>query len=207
MFPDGWICRACWKPNRPSDDRCYVCKTPREQQVAVEAGSLRERTDPTWKKRRRLDANLGLVAAIVSWPMWLSGALSILIAAFVVFLALIAGDRVDASGTSLRLVLIITAAITAVFGMIAIFVSRSIRRQARWAYALAILVYGVPALVALLASVPLPAGLPDWYGTLETALEWLYLVLAFGAVLLLAASFMGQESEAPSGGQTTGAPS
>ena len=207
MFPDGWICRACWKPNRPSDDRCYVCKTPREQQVAVEAGSLKERTDPTWKKRRRQDANLGLVAAIVAWPMWLSGGLSILIAIFVAFLALIAGDRVDASGTSLRLVLIITAAITAVFGMIAIFVSRSIRRQARWAYALAILVYGVPALVALLASVPLPAGVPEWYSTIETALEWLYLVLAFGAVLLLAASFMGPEDDATAGGQTTGVPS
>ena len=207
MFPDGWICRACWKPNRPSDDRCYVCKTPREQQVAVEAGSLKERTDPTWKKRRRLDANLGLVAAIVGWPMWLSGWLSILIAIFVMFLALIAGDRVDASGTSARLVLIIAAVITAVAGMIAIFISRSIRRQARWAYALAILVYGVPALVALLASVPLPAGVPDWYATVETALEWLYLVLAFGAVLLLAASFMGPEDEATAGGQTSGAPS
>lgn len=160
MFPDGWICRACWKPNRPSDDRCYMCKTPREQQVVVEAGSLRERTDPTWKKRRRLDANLGLVAAIVSWPMWLSGALSILTGFFAAFVALIAGDRVDPSGNSVRLVMLITAVVLVLTGMLAIFVSRSIRRQARWAYALAILVYGVPAVVALLASVPLPADMP-----------------------------------------------
>jgi hypothetical protein len=207
VFPDGWICRACWKPNRPSDDRCYVCKTPREQQAAVEAGSLKERTDPTWKKRRRQDANLGLVAAIVSWPMWLSGALSFLLAAFAAFFALIVGDRVDPSGNSVRLVMLITAVVLAMYGALAIFVSRSIRRQARWAYALAIVVYGVPSLLALLAAVPLPAGVPDWYATVETAFEWVYLVLAFGAILLLAASFMGPDDEATVGGQTPELPS
>jgi hypothetical protein len=25
----GWICRVCWKPNRPQDVACYKCKTPR----------------------------------------------------------------------------------------------------------------------------------------------------------------------------------
>jgi len=25
----AWICRACWKTNRPSDHRCYRCHTPR----------------------------------------------------------------------------------------------------------------------------------------------------------------------------------
>jgi hypothetical protein len=184
-----------------------VCKTPREQQVAVESGSLRERTDPTWKKRRRLDANLGLVAAIVAWPMWLSGALSFLLAVFAAFLALIAGERVDTSGNSVRLVMVIAAAVIALYGALAIFVSRSIRRQARWAYVLAILVYGVPAVAALLVSFPLPADMPGWYATVETALQWVYLVLAFGAVLLLASSFMGPEDGAAAGGQITGAPS
>jgi hypothetical protein len=207
MFPDGWICRACWKPNRPSDGRCYVCKTPREQQVAVEAGSLRERTDPTWKKRRRLDANLGLVAAIVSWPMWLSGGLSILTGLFTAFLALISGGWGDPDRNIARLVILILAVVLVLTGMLAIFVSRSIRRQARWAYALAIVLYGVPAVVALLVSFPLPADTPAWYGTVETALQWLYLVLAFGAVLLLAASFMGPDDGAIAGGKITGAPS
>ena len=26
---DDWICRVCWKPNRPQDTACYKCKSPR----------------------------------------------------------------------------------------------------------------------------------------------------------------------------------
>jgi hypothetical protein len=29
-FVDGWVCRACWRPNRPHELACYRCKTPRE---------------------------------------------------------------------------------------------------------------------------------------------------------------------------------
>ena len=37
-FVDAWICKACWKPNRPQDPACYRCKTPREADDAeVEA--------------------------------------------------------------------------------------------------------------------------------------------------------------------------
>ena len=37
-FADAWICKACWKPNRPQDPACYRCKTPREADDAeVEA--------------------------------------------------------------------------------------------------------------------------------------------------------------------------
>jgi hypothetical protein len=25
----GWVCKVCWKWNRPQDDPCYKCKTPR----------------------------------------------------------------------------------------------------------------------------------------------------------------------------------
>lgn len=34
-FADGWVCRACWKPNRQRDERCYVCKVPRRAEAAV----------------------------------------------------------------------------------------------------------------------------------------------------------------------------
>ena len=27
-FADGWICKTCWKSNRPQDPVCYRCKTP-----------------------------------------------------------------------------------------------------------------------------------------------------------------------------------
>lgn len=37
-FADGWVCRACWKSNRPQDAVCYRCRTPRDaDEDAVEA--------------------------------------------------------------------------------------------------------------------------------------------------------------------------
>jgi hypothetical protein len=33
-FADGWVCRACWKSNRPQDPVCYRCKTPRDADEA-----------------------------------------------------------------------------------------------------------------------------------------------------------------------------
>src|SRR5688572_24024632 len=37
-FADGWICKACWKSNRPQDPVCYRCKTPRDaDELGVEA--------------------------------------------------------------------------------------------------------------------------------------------------------------------------
>ena len=37
-FSDGWICTACWKPNRVQDPACYRCRTPRDaDEAAVQA--------------------------------------------------------------------------------------------------------------------------------------------------------------------------
>jgi hypothetical protein len=37
-FADGWICKTCWKSNRPQDPVCYRCKTPPDADEAeVEA--------------------------------------------------------------------------------------------------------------------------------------------------------------------------
>ena len=197
MIQDGWVCRACWKPNRPGDDRCYVCKTPRGEQANVEAGSQKHMADATWKLKGRLDTELSIVALIVSWPMWLSGVLGMIAAVLTFILALVAGDRVDQSGTSVRLVLGITAAVIAIFAALWIFVSRSVRRHARWAYVIAILTFGLASLPSLLGFVSVPAQLdvPEWYTTLETILEWVYLVLALLAALLLIASFMRSDQE------------
>jgi hypothetical protein len=34
-FADGWTCKACWKSNRPKDQVCYRCKTPRDADDAT----------------------------------------------------------------------------------------------------------------------------------------------------------------------------
>ena len=42
MIEGGWVCRACWRANRPQDSKCYRCTTPRDLQATVVAGSLKE---------------------------------------------------------------------------------------------------------------------------------------------------------------------
>jgi len=40
----GWVCKVCWKWNRPEDDSCFKCRTPRgvtdEQEVAAHREAL-----------------------------------------------------------------------------------------------------------------------------------------------------------------------
>lgn len=53
---DDWICRVCWKPNRPQDQACYKCKTVRgvtpeqaaEAQKAIEAAKAEPEAVPDW---------------------------------------------------------------------------------------------------------------------------------------------------------------
>lgn len=206
MFQDGWVCRACWKPNRSSDARCYVCKTPREQQLAAEPGSTTERTTPGWQKRNRLDANLGLIAGVVSIPIWISGASSIVWGVLLFLLSLISALRVAPNEMNSRLIVMGLAVVIVLLGMLSIFIARSIRRRARWAYAYALLVFGVPAFASFFLVRPMPANvaMPAWFGTAVTIYQWTYLVLALLAGLLLAASFM-RSAETPGQGRRTAA--
>lgn len=53
---DAWICRVCWKPNRPQDQACYKCKTVRgvtaeqaaEAVKAIEARKAIPEPVPDW---------------------------------------------------------------------------------------------------------------------------------------------------------------
>ena len=59
-FDDGWVCRSCWKPNRPGDTRCYRCKTERDaDRQTVEA----RRTELVTAKQR-LEARQSSAAGI-----------------------------------------------------------------------------------------------------------------------------------------------
>lgn len=192
MIQGGWVCRACWKSNRPQDDRCYRCKTPREEQLTVEAGSLKEQTAPGYALRNRLDAKLGILAAVVAWPTWLTGWLGIIGGVLVFLLALltlVTGREVNA------LVIGITAVVVVLVSWFWIFLANSIRRNARWAYAVAAVVYIVPSAPWLLGIVDVPPGivLPDWYSTMQTVFALLGLVLGICAAVLLIASFMSED--------------
>lgn len=53
---DAWLCRVCWKPNRPQDKTCYKCKSPRgltpdeaaEAVKAIEARKAIPEPVPDW---------------------------------------------------------------------------------------------------------------------------------------------------------------
>jgi hypothetical protein len=38
----GWVCKVCWKWNRPEDDPCFKCKTPRGVTDDTEVAAHRE---------------------------------------------------------------------------------------------------------------------------------------------------------------------
>ena len=188
MIEGGWICRACWKSNRPEDDRCYRCKTPRDQQIDVAAGSLKEQSAPGYKMRGRKDTELPLLAALVGWPMSLSGWLGIIVGILIAVLAVLAGREANA------MITIIAAAVFVLFGALFIFLGRSVRRHARWAYAVAAVAYLLPTAPTLLGLVEVPEDivLPDWYLNTQTVIGIVYVLLGLCAVFLLVTSFIRQ---------------
>jgi hypothetical protein len=193
MIQGGWVCRACWKSNRPEDDRCYRCRTPREQQMAVAAGSLKESSAPGAKLRDRMDYDLALLAALVGWPMWLSGWLGIIggvLALIGGLLSLVGGRAANAVAS------IVVAALLFAVGLLFIFVSRSVRRNARWAYGIAAVAYLLPSAPTLLGLVRVPReiAIPEWYLTIQTVLGIVYVLLGICAVFLLIASFIRREA-------------
>lgn len=199
MIQGGWVCRACWKSNRPGDDRCYRCKTPRDQQLTVEAGSLKEVSAPGYKLQGRMDTDLGLLAALVAWPMWLSGWLGIIGSVLLFGLALLGLLSSEQTGA---LFLGIIAAFGFVFSGLWIFVSRSVRRHARWAYVIAAITYLLGSAPALLGVVDVPREaleqLPGWYISLQTVITIVYLVLGICALILLVASFLRKDDDVQS---------
>jgi hypothetical protein len=189
LIEGGWICRACWKPNGPGEDRCYRCKTPRDQQVEVAAGSLKEQTVPGIEKRGRMDTELPLLAVLVAWPMWLQGWIGViagvLLGLFAV-LAVITGEEASA------ILFMVVAVFAVVWSSFWIFISRSVRRQARWAYAIAAITYLLFSVPWVLGLIPLPQDvvIPDWYIPVTTLFSLIQISLGICAVFLLIASFM-----------------
>ena len=192
MIRDGWICRACWKPNKADEQKCHRCKTPRGEQAEVESGSKLEQLDVMRDKRGRLDVEAPLLAYLVSWPLGASGVLGVITGA----LGFLGGGLISGRGTvpvlgmDVGTFVMLVAAASVVVSALQIFVARSIQRFARWAYVVAIA-------ITALGSVPRIAGLvPSQYtpgtvgATIEAVQVWIYLVICLLAIGLLAFSFI-----------------
>ena len=191
MIEGGWVCRACWRPNGPNEERCYRCHTPRDEQLSVEAGSLKERTEAGAELVGRLDADLGLLAWLAVLPMRVNAVLSIVGGVLLLVIGLLIGDQAlpKAGGLDGNVVVMLVGVVAIIIGSLQIFLANSVRRHARWAYV-------VTLLLSLAATAPrlLGADVPDL--TNDTALTvwwidtWLYFFIALAAAALLLASFV-----------------
>lgn len=194
MIRDGWVCRACWKPNKPDETVCYSCKTPRDQQLSVEMGSKAAEVDPMYGKRGRLDIEWPVLAYLVSWPLGFDGALGLL-TGFLGFAVsgLVTGEGETVLGMDIGTFLMLVAVTSMALSALRLFVARSIQRLARWAYVVAVLLtfFGsFPYLLGWLDQ-PYPAG--SLSASLHTFRVWVNLLMLFGAVALLVMSFIRRD--------------
>jgi hypothetical protein len=132
-FADGWICKACWKSNRPQDPVCYRCKTPRDaEESAVEA----QRAAAV----ARAETPEVVPDIVVALPVvifrgysrvWLRGGMAVM----VFLLLLVFGGITDVG------YLLLTGGMGAgliVFGLLAGEVSDAMRNREAWAFVIGV---------------------------------------------------------------------
>lgn len=192
MFRDGWICAACWKPNRSADDRCYLCKTPRGQVPPDQAGIVAPRIGPSTKGPSRFDRRFAFLTLLVSLPLRFTGVLSIIAGVLVFVLALLSGGRGElVLGMSPTLIFVIFGFVAVAYGALQLFVARSVQRFARWAYAGALFLGLASSLPRLLGLVRPSAQVSGSMLTVYLVVAWVYLALGAMAAFLLVASMAG----------------
>jgi hypothetical protein len=175
-FADGWICKACWKSNRPQDPVCYRCKTPRDaddatveaQRAAKEAQAERPEAVP--------DAVVAVPVVIFrSYArVWQRGGFVVL-----GFLILIAIGGVTDVGY-----LVLTGGLGGgliVSGILAGEVAEEMRNREAWAFVVGIVISVVAVISSVLAVNVLA---PDVFN--PTAVRWVSAIVFGGAGLAAA---------------------
>jgi cell shape-determining protein MreD len=179
-FTDGWVCKACWKSNRPQDPVCYRCKTPRDaddetveaQRAAAEA---------------RVEQPEAIPDAVVAVPVvifrsyarvWQRGGFVV-----VGFMALLAFGGVTDVGY-----LLLTGSLGAgliVSGFLAVEVAEEVRNREAWAFAVGIVISVVAVVSSVFAVDVLAPGVFD-----PTAVRWVSAIVFGGAGLAAAAGLV-----------------
>jgi cell shape-determining protein MreD len=179
-FTDGWVCKACWKSNRPQDPVCYRCKTPRDaddetveaQRAAAEA---------------RVEQPEAIPDAVVAVPVvifrsyarvWQRGGFVV-----VGFMALLAFGGVTDVGY-----LLLTGSLGAgliVSGFLAAEVAEEMRNREAWAFAVGIVISVVALVSSVFAVDVLAPGVFD-----PTAVRWVSAIVFGGAGLAAAAGLV-----------------
>lgn len=170
-FVDGWVCRACWKPNRPQDELCYRCKTPRyadESEVEARRAAAAARAEEPEKVPDLLVA-LPVVIFRGYSRVWIRGGLGVL-----GILALLAFSGVTDVGY-----LLLTGGLGAglvAIGFVAREVSESMRDRELWAFAAGVAMSVVAVIGSVMAFEILAPGLVN-----PAAIRWGSVIVFGGA--------------------------
>jgi hypothetical protein len=181
-FSDGWVCRSCWKPNRPQDARCYRCKTERDADASsIEANRAQRETEKA--RRDRVPIVVGEIPArIFAWY----GRLGIVAAflAAVAFVLALAGP--PARQADAPVIAVIAVALLA-YGITMRWAAGEMRAARFWGFAVALIV-SVAALAFYLTILAyIPAGIGEQGITRYTgvAIFGLAAVLALVGIVML----------------------
>jgi hypothetical protein len=146
IFVDGWVCRACWRPNRPQELACYHCKIPRE--ASPEEIEAKHKADA--ERAARPEAVPDIVVALpavvfrVYARVWMRGGIGL----GGVLALLVFGGVTDLTW------LILTGGVCAgliLFGFMAGEVSDGMREREAWAFIVG-LILSVVAVVGSVAA-------------------------------------------------------
>jgi len=181
-FADGWVCKACWKSNRPKDPVCYRCKTPRNADEATiektrKAAEARA-TEPQPEAVPDVVVALPVVIFRSYARVWQRGGFGVL-----AVLVLIAIGGVTDPGY-----LLLTGTLGAgliVCGFLATEVAEEMRNREVWAFAIGIIISVVAVVSSVFAVDVLAPGVFD-----RTAVRWVSAIVFGGAGLAAAAGLV-----------------
>jgi hypothetical protein len=178
-FADAWICKACWKPNRPQDPVCYRCKVPRDaDESAIEA---KRAADAARAEQPEKVPDIVVALPVVIFrgysKAWLRGGLGVIGILFLFVFAGVTdvGYLLLTGGMAVGLI---------VTGFMAGEVSDAMRNREPWAFGVGIGLSIVAVVGSVLAFEILAPGVVD-----PTAIRW-GSALVFGGAGVAAAAGM-----------------
>jgi hypothetical protein len=149
---------------------------------------------PGWELKGRLDGDLGILAYLAAWPLRVTGVLDIGFGALIAVAGLVRGDEglPTLLGMSTNIWISLFGVAFIFIGSLKISLAKSVRRHARWAYVVTIVVGALNiALTILSPSVPADAGQAASVGTQIDA--WITFGIVLCAATLLVTSYIRRE--------------
>ena len=139
-----WICRACWKTNRPGDTRCYRCHLPRnadDSDVRQKRGAGKASAAPD-DARNALEVLVALPGAAVTifavlqgFIFWVNAVVALLIGVLFLDAMVVAFLR---GSLEVAFLWFVAASIVIGSGLLWLRLSRAIRARKPWALAVSL---------------------------------------------------------------------